>query len=268
MTSTREERDELNRTIKYMNSAQSKLREEVERLREENRRLRTFSNGIVDASDHSMDVDGGTIQDLAVKYGLFDVVTVTAPCGDNCHCVEFHGEDGMSEGVKCYRKSAALAQPSDGEGSDAARDVADAIDPDASDGAHEGIVEFLRESGIVPDAQPTCPGCGRSVFPGSIRCPFCTAALPGDAAPRAEPHDWQTGLVKSHPHWTTCRKCGIIQRQDGQNKPCRGVVSVRPRAEACPRCGSPDPRKHPAVQFEGEVHECPDPFHRAAEGKR
>jgi hypothetical protein len=31
--------------------------------------------------------------------------------------------------------------------------------------------------------------------------------------------------------------------------------------ERCPRCDSPAPHLHPAVQFEGEVETCPDAYH-------
>jgi hypothetical protein len=32
----------------------------------------------------------------------------------------------------------------------------------------------------------------------------------------------------------------------------------------CPRCNSPSPELHPAVQCEGEVHVCEHPFHDSA----
>ena len=31
--------------------------------------------------------------------------------------------------------------------------------------------------------------------------------------------------------------------------------------DQCPRCGSPSPERHPAVQCEGEVELCTDDFH-------
>lgn len=32
----------------------------------------------------------------------------------------------------------------------------------------------------------------------------------------------------------------------------------------CPRCGSPDPKYHPAMQYEGEVQVCTHDFHASA----
>lgn len=39
-------------------------------------------------------------------------------------------------------------------------------------------------------------------------------------------HSWYRGLVKSHPEWTVCKRCGVVQRADGGNGPCRGEVRV------------------------------------------
>lgn len=39
-------------------------------------------------------------------------------------------------------------------------------------------------------------------------------------------------------------------------------------SDKCPTCESPQPHLHPAVQHEGEVHLCRDPWHASTESGR
>lgn len=41
-------------------------------------------------------------------------------------------------------------------------------------------------------------------------------------------HDW---FVPEFIGYECCRKCGIVKRRDGKNKPCRGVVTLSLRDE-------------------------------------
>lgn len=36
----------------------------------------------------------------------------------------------------------------------------------------------------------------------------------------------------------------------------------------CPRCQSPSPERHPAMQFEGEVHLCSHEYHASTDSGR
>lgn len=53
------------------------------------------------------DLDGGSIQDKLEDLGLLQRVEVTEPCGEQCRCIDYHGEfpaeclrlvDGITEG--------------------------------------------------------------------------------------------------------------------------------------------------------------------------
>ncbi len=60
------------------------------------------------------DLDGGTLQDLAVKHGLLEVEVRTEPCCADCECKEFYSGTFWARGISCYRKAAFLRGKTNG----------------------------------------------------------------------------------------------------------------------------------------------------------
>ena len=44
-------------------------------------------------------------------------------------------------------------------------------------------------------------------------------------------HIWIKHRMFKDKGWITCKKCGIIKKKDGKNKPCRGQVRITTRSE-------------------------------------
>lgn len=65
--------------------------------------LKNFANEIINHASDGMDLDGGEIQEIAVKHGLLYPITVNSKCGDNCPCSEVSDFP-----LTCYRKSLEL----------------------------------------------------------------------------------------------------------------------------------------------------------------
>ena len=77
-------------------------------------KLRAFSLDVMQAWPEG-DVDGGELQNAALRHGLIRAKTPapTQPCGDGCTCAEYYGD--MSDGVTCYEKTELLTQNGQGE---------------------------------------------------------------------------------------------------------------------------------------------------------
>lgn len=58
-------------------------------------------------------LDGGDLQEIAVKHGLLVPETRYAPCGEDgaCSCAEYVAADEFADGVTCYRRAEWLKAP-------------------------------------------------------------------------------------------------------------------------------------------------------------
>ncbi len=55
------------------------------------------------------EVDGGELQEEAVKHGLLVPETRTAVCSEEgCNCAEYYSAEEWAEGITCYRKASWL----------------------------------------------------------------------------------------------------------------------------------------------------------------
>jgi hypothetical protein len=70
-------------------------------------RLREFAQLVMDNWPHG-DVDGGDLQEAAIRCGLLEPQTRTEPCSEGCNCMDYYASDEWSEGITCYRKTALL----------------------------------------------------------------------------------------------------------------------------------------------------------------
>lgn len=71
------------------------------------RKLIRWAGAVLDAhrnDGYPGDVDGGTLQDLAVKHGVIVPVPVKEACGEVCSCAEY--DDFPQD---CYRLEALVA---------------------------------------------------------------------------------------------------------------------------------------------------------------
>jgi hypothetical protein len=64
--------------------------------------LRAFAQAVMEAWP-IFDIDGDTLQEVALKHGMLKPETRYEPCGETCACAEYTGQSEWDDGVVCYR---------------------------------------------------------------------------------------------------------------------------------------------------------------------
>ena len=75
----------------------------MELTNEQIQSLAKFALGILEDWPDMGYLDGGDLQEIAVKHNILIPHIVHGPCCDNCFCSEFYGNEEWQEGVTCYR---------------------------------------------------------------------------------------------------------------------------------------------------------------------
>jgi hypothetical protein len=121
-------------------------------------RLREFALGVMECWPGG-DLDGGTLQELAVKHGLLAPETHFKPCrtedDGGCRCAEYWTPEEWADGQQCYRFT-ALLRPSAGaavqEAGEAARQ--DRTENSIFTGMPAGTPIFVRWPDLDEPDQP------------------------------------------------------------------------------------------------------------------
>jgi len=83
--------------------------EQIAALHDENAKLRAFAQDVMGEWLNCGILDNGDLQELAVKHGLLIPTHTEQPCGEECACLEYYGQDDFHRGeVLCYRKTQLL----------------------------------------------------------------------------------------------------------------------------------------------------------------